>query len=518
MEGVEKKERKGFDQLQDEPLGNEEIGGKAHEEEQRAMVVAGQLSDRQYKLFHGLIFGVYMTNILGQDSIIPSMSVIREDLGFSSSIVALIASCTDVGMVTGKLIHGWLIDSLGPRRLMFYTALPLVIILLSLISFVGSATDPAEVCIIGNWCRGAPVQLAKGIWILGLSSRVSGLLAILLFAGLLRVMTWRWALRIACIFPLIGTAVTHFFLSDTPTEKTKPGRPISMGALFGAIKILFREKLFLRAVAVHSCSSVIRRIDIMLGPYYVDETGVSPEDAASFVIMFPLGVIIGLLAGGTLFRRLRGIRKRFAILGHWMLVFIGVLGLVGVAVQPISDASLGIAGACIFVLGVGISVPYYMAAYSYAALHGGKSIGLTAALIEALAFSVAAILYLVIFVVIDVSGWAAALSVLTFVALIGAFVTWFFLVDLDKASPAVENSEGEGYHGVRVGTDGVEMFIVSELKLDAEEDGGPNAPIEIASVRDTAVAANRAFLASHTDLAASTSPPEPTPINRREKG
>eukprot|EP00954_Amorphochlora_amoebiformis_P025167 1371319-Amorphochlora_amoeboformis.AAC.1 len=50
MEGVEKKERKGFDQLQDEPLGNEEIGGKAHEEEQRAMVVAGQLSDRQYKV------------------------------------------------------------------------------------------------------------------------------------------------------------------------------------------------------------------------------------------------------------------------------------------------------------------------------------------------------------------------------------------------------------------------------------------------------------------------------------
>jgi len=182
----------------------------------------GKLTERDYKLFHLLIFGVYATNVLGQDAVIPCVPLIQEDLGFSSATIALVASFQDMGMVSGKLIHGWLIDALGPRRLMFYTFMALSMFLFALsfasnfglfallmacISFVGSATDPAEVCIIGNWCAGNAKQLSKGIWVLGLSSRLSGLLAIVLFAGMLRVMTWRWALRLAFFFPLIGCVI-----------------------------------------------------------------------------------------------------------------------------------------------------------------------------------------------------------------------------------------------------------------------------------------------------------------------
>jgi len=402
----------------------------------------GKLTERDYKLFHLLIFGVYATNVLGQDAVIPCVPLIQEDLGFSSATIALVASFQDMGMVSGKLIHGWLIDALGPRRLMFYTFMALSMFLFALsfasnfglfallmacISFVGSATDPAEVCIIGNWCAGNAKQLSKGIWVLGLSSRLSGLLAIVLFAGMLRVMTWRWALRLAFFFPLIGCALTHFIVKDTSSDRTRPGRPLSLTALLSAAKLLFKERLFWGAACVHSAAATIRRMDVILGTVYHDITGISPEDAAALVVAFPLGVILGLLLLGTAFRRLkRGAKQRLLITGMWGLVVIGCLGLMAVAAHRSKannnnpdDTAAGFAGLFVFLIGVGVSVPYYMAAYSYAAAHGGKSIGLSAALIEAFAFCVAALVYLILGGIISISGWSVAFFVLAGVALTG---------------------------------------------------------------------------------------------------
>eukprot|EP00466_Bigelowiella_natans_P010506 jgi/Bigna1/86700/estExt_fgenesh1_pg.C_120283 len=457
----------------------------------------GKLTERDYKLFHLLIFGVYATNVLGQDAVIPCVPLIQEDLGFSSATIALVASFQDMGMVSGKLIHGWLIDALGPRRLMFYTFMALSMFLFALsfasnfglfallmacISFVGSATDPAEVCIIGNWCAGNAKQLSKDMYhciptgaclcIIHTSPILIVGVAVLfvmiirnaaghdvemgtstsVFLPSHRLCNWReWrgqapiegfknntnrsstkqeesiaAAAFKSAKTLSITALTHFIVKDTSSDRTRPGRPLSLTALLSAAKLLFKERLFWGAACVHSAAATIRRMDVILGTVYHDITGISPEDAAALVVAFPLGVILGLLLLGTAFRRLkRGAKQRLLITGMWGLVVIGCLGLMAVAAHRSKannnnpdDTAAGFAGLFVFLIGVGVSVPYYMAAYSYAAAHGGKSIGLSAALIEAFAFCVAA---LILGGIISISGWSVAFFVLSGVALTGEF-------------------------------------------------------------------------------------------------
>eukprot|EP00467_Chlorarachnion_reptans_P022290 CAMPEP_0114492298 /NCGR_PEP_ID=MMETSP0109-20121206/3476_1 /TAXON_ID=29199 /ORGANISM="Chlorarachnion reptans, Strain CCCM449" /LENGTH=589 /DNA_ID=CAMNT_0001669123 /DNA_START=50 /DNA_END=1816 /DNA_ORIENTATION=+ len=451
-----------------------------------------KLSEREYRIFHMLIFGVYATNVFGQDSLIPAMPVIQDDLGFTSGTVAIIASLTDVGMVVGKLTHGWLIDSLGPRQLMLYTffglsvalfslsflsTVALIALFLAFVTFVGSATDPAEVCVIGNWCAGNPAELSKGIWVLGLSSRFSGLMTILIFAGLLRVIHWRWALRIAAIFPLLGIGITYFFLKDTPSERTKPGRPLAIGALIAAAKNLFKDNLFWFAASVHACAASTRRMDIMFGSYFHEATGVSPEDAAGMVITFPLGVIVGLLGLGTIFRKLKGLKRRLLLTCQWGLVVIGTVGLAMIAAANAGSngrnlSAAGFAGLFVFLIGLGVSVPYYMVAYSYAAAFGGASIGLTAALIEAIAFLCAALLYLILGVIIQSTGWPIAFIILASIAAIGSLITWKFMIRLELRAEQVPSNDDAPLE-LNLNLDGTDdQFAIGDISDDEEIGGG----------------------------------------------
>jgi hypothetical protein len=99
-------------------------------------------------------------------------------------------------------------------------------------------------------CVGRLEELKRGIWVLGLSSRGTGLVTILLFAGILRAMTWRAALLIAACFPVLGTAVVFRCIWDTPTQPSKPGRAVAPSALWAAVKTLARNRMFWMAAAV----------------------------------------------------------------------------------------------------------------------------------------------------------------------------------------------------------------------------------------------------------------------------
>lgn len=309
---------------------------------------------------------------------------------------------------------------------------------------------PSMTVLIGNWYRDNQRERDKSLWIVSLSSRLSGLTSLFLYSGLLNWLgNWRLVTLVAALFPgAIGFFLTVCFVRDgeAANDHKSEKRQVWLNAK-SRLGNFLSTKAFWLVVISHACNKIWRRSDMLLGLFFMDATSFGEEDVPMLVTLQPIGFLVGILIAGPIYNsrsttssRLRMINQQYSI----SIIAVIVISLV--SMWPESLLKTVLLGWAVFLASYGVAVQYYIVSGVFAIEFGEDAAGLCISLMDGFGHAVSAIAFIPIGLIADSkfswSGVWALLAVLLLFgcALMNLFFRVFYLHD-KKYSPVSSTEE-----------------------------------------------------------------------------
>jgi len=396
-----------------------------------------------------VIFFVYMAAVYAIDYKNAAYAPIKLDLRLSTTDISRVQFVQTMALALTKFLFGYVADHLGCRRscmIAFIQATVGLLVLSQAHSFLAvvigftvvesaiGVVYPSMTVLIGNWYRNCEKERNKSIWIISLSSRLSGLTSLFVYSGLLNWLgNWRTVTLVVALFAgVLGFFLTVCFVRDGPAhvvsklEKRLDGLKVK-----SCERNFLTEKAFWLLVISHACTKIWRRSDMLLGLFFMDVTTFGEEDVPILVTLQPIGLLLGILVAGPIYNscttpssRLKVINRLYSI----AIISIVVISLASMWAQ--STAKTFVLGCAVLFASFGTAVQYYIVAEVFAIEFGGNAAGLCISLLDGFGHVVSAIVFIPIGLIADGSfGWPGVWALFAVLLLSGcAFMNLFFRV------------------------------------------------------------------------------------------
>ena len=281
--------------------------------------------DSRFSLLVGL---VEFFNVIAQTIPIVLIPVIAAEQASSSSwtpaaIVASAAAMSTFGAGVGKLVNGYVCQSLGGGKAMsiymaciavaslwfsFNQSTFLFVWILASMEFLLSMQWSACSAVLADHFEGKPSAFAESITILSFMCMAGVLVGKMGGAALLSVLgSWKAVARCGALVSLCGAALSHFFLR----EKTKVTQEAynQQSSFFQSFKEVVSKPIFWIFAFVHGTLFLSRTSDRILGSFYSHTSGLPESLAGGLTTSITVGFLHGL-SRSKLFYELPDIPKK----------------------------------------------------------------------------------------------------------------------------------------------------------------------------------------------------------------
>mmetsp|Transcript_53760 Transcript_53760/g.60055 ORF Transcript_53760/g.60055 Transcript_53760/m.60055 type:complete len:657 (+) Transcript_53760:187-2157(+) len=296
-----------------------------------------------------------------------------------------VAGLAPLGGVVGKLINGFVCQNLGGQRSSWIYML--VLSALSLAMSFSTSLAPVGLCLIGfefltsiQWTavchvfdqnyRRMPIEMARGIALLSISSTVGALAAKTFGAGMIQATNWRTVCRLGSVVALVGASAMYLgggkFQKPVPLQQQQQRQSIinnkhsnhnnradavttatnitggqrNQSPLAG-LKIILKNPIFWMIGIGHSLGYLARGHDRLLGPFLQEFGGVSSTLAAGLTSSVTIGFVLGLIKGNS-FSKMESVKEKMNMIKNSYIV--SVLSTLGLALCGIHGMSKFIDG------------------------------------------------------------------------------------------------------------------------------------------------------------------------------
>ncbi len=399
-----------------------------------------------------------------------------EALGLTKTNIGDFAAYGTLGALVGKLIWGPLADKVGGRFTfligIFLTAVFIIAFGLSpnVMAFTGfsfllyctkSSGWPGMTKLIGEWYH--PQHYGRVWSILATSSRLSVVLATLLFGWLLSFMHWQAVAFIAAAFALIIFSGCYFYLKEKPEDpgffKNNEARTDNIelaiaskqalnnrynhplrgtSTIDGLVAFAKSPRVWLVVIMLMVLTCMMAFLDFV-SVYLMESYQLTPSQAAMASTVFPVGSLIGLLASIAFYDRFskKGIRTVLTI-----ALMLSLLSVLTLKYLPLFDLSAElnylVALIAIFLFAFSISPAYYLPMSIFSIEYGGPHSATLVCLIDAFGFAASATFAFIGGRLADSSGgWSSFMNMLILISAVGIISVWAFMHSEYKAANRV---------------------------------------------------------------------------------
>lgn len=309
-----------------------------------------------------------MSDLLMQSAPAVLLPVIARDLGFSESVTGGILSFAIFGLAVSKLANGAVVDHVGGR-----TALLFFLIGLSAATLLVSAVSTTPWLILATvvqYVAHAPIFASQALVVrdsfpqadynrlfrwLGMTSRLSSFGASVVIGLLLRVTSWRWALRLLGCAGLGAAAIAALFLDASPSEARVVAK--------ASVRDLLCQSWFQLVLLTSSSVTTVCATQALATSFFVGTClNLEAGEAAAYAGVFPLGIFACTLLPGYVYRSLQEAEsKRRLCLGLQLLSLLSCLTLCAAASEVTTTTKAASAKAVlVFFVSFGQGVAWYM--------------------------------------------------------------------------------------------------------------------------------------------------------------
>jgi len=415
--------------------------------------------------FNLVIFFLYMAGIYAMDYKNAAYAPIKIDLELSTTDISRVQSVQTMALSLTKLLFGFIADYLGCRRsciiAFFWSTLGLlvlsnahsfstVVVGFTVVEAAVGLMWPSMTVLIGNWYRDNEIERDKTIWIISLSSRLSGLTSLFLYSGLLNWLgSWRVVTLVAALFPgVLGLSLAICFVRDWPPDE-EPKLVKKRGWLDNKshLKKFLVSKTFWLIVISHACTKIWRRSDMLLGMFFLDATSFGEEDVPMLVTLQPIGFLIGILIAGPIYNSRSTPHSKLTIINRLYsisIIAVFVISLTSTWAQ--SSFKTFVLASAVFLSSFGVAVQYFIVSEVFAIEFGENAAGFCISLMDGFGHALSALMFIPIGLIADSKhGWPGVWALLAILLLFGCslmniFFRMFYLHD-KKYSPMGSTDE-----------------------------------------------------------------------------
>lgn len=354
------------------------------------------MSDKPQLRFVLCLGAVTALGPLSIDMYLPALPHIADDFAASASLIQASLSACILGLSLGQLLVGPVSDAVGRRRPLFvglaaYAVMSILCLLApsapALVAarfaqgLAGSAALVIAMAVARDLYHG--VAAAKFFSLLMLVMGLAPILAPVLGAQVLRLVSWHGIFAVLAVASLVLLGVTAWLLPETlPPERRHPAGLKSALAAFAAV---LADRHFLGAAAVAGLAFAAMFAYIAGSPFVLQRIyGISPQAFGMVFGANALGLIALSQVNGKLVHRL-GLRRLMA-LGLGALAVGGIFLLAAVVLDLGLPAVL--AGLFVVVASQGLVAPN---ASALALANHGRTAGSASALLGTLRFVIGAV-------------------------------------------------------------------------------------------------------------------------------
>ena len=231
-----------------------------------------------------------------------------------ASFAARVASLSTMGGGLGKLVNGFVCQSLGgstASSLYLIGAATSLGALATLSQHVGPLLMALEFCASIQWTAMLLVlsnhygsQLSSRVGLMTLAS-TSGMMATKLAgSALLQVVPWRVVAIGGSVLAFLAAAIMQLLVAEQPTTGVTL-RPLpsytprggSKDSSLGSVRSLFQSRLFWQAGLGHALIFLVKTMDRLVGSFYQDVVGVRRDLCGALTTSVTVGLLHGLGSG-----------------------------------------------------------------------------------------------------------------------------------------------------------------------------------------------------------------------------
>jgi DHA1 family bicyclomycin/chloramphenicol resistance-like MFS transporter len=385
------------------------------------------LSDKPQLRFVLCLGSVTALGPLSIDMYLPALPHLAVDFAASPSLIQASLSACILGLALGQLLVGPISDAVGRRRPLFVglAAYALMSVLCALAptapalvaarlaqGLAGSAALVIATAVARDLYHGAAA--ARFFSLLMLVMGLAPILAPVLGAQVLRLVTWHGIFAVLAVAGLVLLGVCHRLLPETlpPERRHGGGLRTALGAFAGVLA----DRQFVANAAIAGLAFAAMFAYIAGSPFVLQRIyGVSVQDFALVFGANALGLIGLSQVNGRLVHRLSPSRLMAVGLGA---LAVGALALLGAVAFKLGLVAV-LAGLFVVVASQGLIAPN---ASALALLNHGRSAGSASALLGTLRFVVGAVAA----PIVGLAGETTALPMAAVIALcgVGALITF----------------------------------------------------------------------------------------------
>lgn len=250
--------------------------------------------------------------------LVPSSSLFSSVT--SSSFAASVASISVLGAGFGKLLNGFVCQTLGSRR-----SLTLYLSGLSIFAFLFSRAQNIEqltLAVTGMeffssimWTACAVVfathyekddqKFTSSISFLSLSSTIASLMAKVGFSFLLTIMDWRSLATFSAFIAGSGVLVVNQFVTDSVEKKVKPEvEGLSLESVGESVEQVTNNSLFWKVGIAHAVMFLVRTSDKVMGGFFQEATNLPRSACGGLTSFMTIGFAIGAILSSRKFNSL----------------------------------------------------------------------------------------------------------------------------------------------------------------------------------------------------------------------
>ena len=309
----------------------------------------------------GILLVGQMADSLANQGIPTIYPFIQEEFRLSRAQVGLISSAMILGSTTTLLLVGWLVDTLGVRKVLtvapvctavFVTLLSQVqslnqaIAMALLTTAAASALFPASARAIIDWVSPRARSLAMGIE--QTSVPIGGVVAAALLPFLAVTFSWRYSLMVLALLIVAAGMVVSVFYREHPESmrtkklKSSPAKSLTM--------VASNRDIWIASLAAMTMMALHFVVVGYLILFLTQKLGISTVAAGGFLALFQASGAIGRIGWGLASDLLLNRRRALA------LALTGVLSVVSMSLMvwlP-SDAHPVVVGVVVFVVGTSV--------------------------------------------------------------------------------------------------------------------------------------------------------------------
>ena len=399
-----------------------------------------------------------------------------ESLGLTKTNLGDFAAYGTLGALVGKLIWGPLADKIGGRFTfligIFLTAVFVIAFGLSpnVMAFTGfsfllyctkSAGWPGLTKLVGEWYH--PQHYGRAWSILSTSSRLSVVLATLLFGWLLSFMHWRTVAFIASVFALVVLVGCYLYLKEKPENpnffkevetntdnieltiaskqalNNKYNHPLQGTSTFAGLMVFAKSpRVWLVVIMLMVLTCMMAFLDFV-AVYLMESYQLTPSQAAMASTVFPVGSLTGLLASIAFYDRFSKKGLKVVLTIALILSLLSVLTLQYLPWFNLSaEVNYLVALGAIFLFAFSISPAYYLPMSIFSIEYGGPHSATLVCLIDAFGFAASAAFAFIGGRLADsVGGWSSFMNMLSLISAVGIIAVWAFMHAEYKAEKRV---------------------------------------------------------------------------------